>query len=231
MGPLHPFRHCPSGRHWVREHPLTIPPSKKNPQGRMTTRSGHCADNPSHKDQLYPDEIHRIKESFFPGLGVGPTSSDLGFSNGNEYDEIIGGWTKYWNEMLQESDPLDPNLVKALIASESGFKEYADNRQSGGKRARGLMQVTTSTLQIMKDECGELDDFLIDINQNRITDPNLNICAGIRWLFHKKALREKQRGHGISWRDAVAEYKGYRRNPNGKGMGIFDGYYQKLHST
>jgi hypothetical protein len=30
---------------------------------------------------------------------------------------------KYWNEVLKPETPLDPNLVKALIATESAFEK------------------------------------------------------------------------------------------------------------
>jgi hypothetical protein len=35
---------CPIGSHWVKAHPLTVPPSKKNPID-VTTRRAHCARN------------------------------------------------------------------------------------------------------------------------------------------------------------------------------------------
>ena len=44
----HPWRLCPPGQHWVRTHDLTVPVSKKNPDG-ITIRDGHCANNPSNK--------------------------------------------------------------------------------------------------------------------------------------------------------------------------------------
>ena len=39
----------------------------------------------------------------------------------NDYDQLITGWVKYWNEVLKTKIPLDPNFVKALMASESSF--------------------------------------------------------------------------------------------------------------
>src|ERR1039457_1456617 len=58
--PVHPWRVCPYGEHWVRTHPLHVPPSRAFPAGHTTTRHKHCAHNPSGKDQLYPDEIREI---------------------------------------------------------------------------------------------------------------------------------------------------------------------------
>lgn len=30
-----------------------------------------------------------------------PIPNNLGFPSGNEYDLLIGGWTKFWNEILK----------------------------------------------------------------------------------------------------------------------------------
>src|SRR4030067_876895 len=113
----HPWRLCPPGEHWKVTHPLTVPPSKKNPAGYMTTRGGHCHGNPSHKDSIYAIEIGEIANQNFSSLFGLPTPNDLGFAKGNSYDELIRGWTKYWNEVFKPKESLDPDLVKALIAS------------------------------------------------------------------------------------------------------------------
>src|SRR4051812_44671258 len=61
------------------------------------------------------------KPQHFKNLENGPNPDSLGFPQGAGYDLFIAGWTKYWNDILQFDMPLDPNVVKALIASESGF--------------------------------------------------------------------------------------------------------------
>ena len=58
--PVHSWRMCPYGEHWVSTHPMHVPPSKTHPEDSVTTRHEHCARNPSGKDQLYPDEIQEI---------------------------------------------------------------------------------------------------------------------------------------------------------------------------
>jgi len=118
----HSWRLCPAGEHWRRTHPLSIPPSRKNPSGGVTTRHGHCVLNLTGKDQLYPDEIQEMAEQYFSTIKEKPCPIDLGFKNkGNHYDDLIAGWTKYWNDVLKPETPLVPDIVKALIASESGF--------------------------------------------------------------------------------------------------------------
>ena len=229
---IHPWRICPLGQHWVREHPRRVRPSRRHPLGGMTSVAGHCRDNPSHKDQMYSDEISEIALTMFNSLRGAPRPSKLGFPNENEYDSLIRGWTRYWNEVFKTSPPLDPNLVKALIASESSFNPNASNGKRGGKKASGLMQVTHETVDFLKDEEGELTDHLLNIDKEDISDPNLNIAAGVRWLFQKRKLASKKLGREATWEEAVAEYKSYlsqyRKNPNFRGMGTFRKFYQRL---
>lgn len=194
---------------------------------------GHCRLNPSRKDQLYSDEIEEISEYRFGNLKSGPCPDKLGFGNkGSKYDSLIQGWTKYWKDVLKPIPPLESNLVKALIASESSFNPTRNNGMKGDKRANGLMQITNGTLKILQDEKGELKDHLINIDQEDINDPNLNICAGIRWLFHKRKLASGKIGRQATWEEGVAEYKSYlaqyRRNPDYRGMGTFRKYYARL---
>jgi hypothetical protein len=204
----HPWRICPGGQHWVNVHTLTVPVSKKNPDGK-TTRGPFCRNNPSHKDQIYEDEILQIVKKHFGRLKKLPNENNLGRKNGNNYDRIIAGWVKYWNEILNPEKKLDSNFVKALISSESDFREQEKALASKGNWARGLMQVTDETLAILKDEKGELRDHLINIDQKDIYDPALNICAGVRWLFHKKKLLEHKLKKSVTWEEAAMEYKGY----------------------
>ncbi len=204
----HPWRICPLGQHWVSSHPLHIPVSNKNPMG-VTLRDGHCRTNPSKKDQLYTDEIQKMAIEYFAQVKHLPKPNLLGRPNGNKFDLLIAGWTQYWNEVFQPATPLPPNLVKALISTESDFKVTAKVLASEKNWARGLMQVTDQTLSILKDEKGELKDYLVNVDQGDIHDPNLNIAAGIRWLFHKKFLLEKRKKREVTWEEAVMEYKAY----------------------
>lgn len=204
---IHPWRMCPLGHYWVSTHPLRVKASKKNPEG-VTTRHGHCRTNPSKKDQLYSDEMHEMADFHFGRLRKLPTPNRLG-KDADKYDQLIAGWTKYWNEVLNPTDLLDSNLVKALISTESDFSPKKKALASEGNWARGLMQVTDATIEILKDEKGELKDFLVNLDQKKIYEPTLNICAGIRWLFHKKKLLEHKLKRPVSWEEASMEYKSY----------------------
>jgi hypothetical protein len=179
----HRWRRCPIGKHFVREHLEHIPPSKTHPNGMTITRHEHCADNPSHKDELSYDEIQYITEAHFADLtGAAPIAGILKFDDESKYDQLIRGWSEYWNDIFKLSDPLDPNLVKALIATESSFKI----KPEGATNAYGLMQVREDTLGYLSGKKRELKNYLIRISKNELLDPSANICAGIRWLFRKK---------------------------------------------
>jgi hypothetical protein len=210
-GPFHPWRICPVGEHWVRAHEKT---SKK---GNAAPWSGHCRKNPSGKDQLYPQEMGNIAEQFFPSLNGPPAADNLGFNkpnhNGNAFDYLIRGWTKYWNEVFQPREPLDPNLVKALIATESSFNPNADTKRKGPGRARGLMQLTDATRKILLDEEGELKEHYINVSDDDAYNPNLNIGAGIRWLHRKRELASRRLRREATWEEAALEYKDVLRSP------------------
>ena len=205
---VHPWRVCPYGQHQVIEHPRHNPPSKTHPAGSTSNVHWHCAHNPSGKDQLYPDEIQKIADHHFSNLKKKPCPLALGFKNGGKYDDLIAGWTQYWNDILKSSDPLDPNLVKALIATESRFipNLLADKKKQNS--ARGLMQITNGTRKILDDPKGEIKDHYITATREELNDPSVNICAGIRWLFRKRAWASNDLGHEASWEEAIAAYKG-----------------------
>ena len=65
---VHIWRMCPTGQQWVVRHPMHVPPSQTHPDCYVTTRSEHCAHNPSGKDQFYPDEINEVAKKHFQNL-------------------------------------------------------------------------------------------------------------------------------------------------------------------
>jgi hypothetical protein len=223
--PKHSWRLCPSGEHWVRLHSRSNAPSV----------TGYCRTNSSHKDQIYPFEISEIAEKRFSKLRKSdlPNRGLEEYESSDAYDHLVGGWTRFWNEVLRPDIPLDPNLVKALIATESRFKIKAEIR--AGKRAgmaRGLMQVTDWSAEILKDEKGELLDHLVNVSQKELYDPNLNIAAGIRWLFRKRETASATLDRKANWIEAVAEYKSYlgvyTKNPKHKQMSKLTEHYERL---
>jgi len=201
-----PWRQCPLGYHWVREHDR----QKK----RLEDVDPHCRRNPSNKDLLKGEEMDFIANSdLFLNPSIKVSKNHLGMllvnlEMQNQFDYLIEGWTAYWNDTLKPKEPLHPNIVKALIASESTFKlrSKAKNKEVGF--ARGLIQITEETQAILKNLKGELSNNLVSLSDDDIWDPNKNICAGVRWLYQKKFLLDHRLKRETSWNEVLMEYKG-----------------------
>lgn len=202
----HPWRKCSIGEHWVREHKRKTSVSEKNPDG-VTIVDAHCRKNPSHHEIFVADELYEIAKLHFKNIDVMPKPDKLGYPHGNDFDELIGGWTQFWNDIFNPKEPLDPNIIKALIASESSFRINTSADSKIGE-AKGLIQITEQTRKILADQKGELKDFLITLSKKEIFDPNLNLATGIRWLFHKKYLASYRLKREATWMEVIAEYKG-----------------------
>lgn len=233
---VHPWRHCPKGKHLVAKHQMHCAPSKTHPEGVVCTRREHCAFNESRKDVLNFSEIQYITSTYFNSLSHMPCKARgrlLTYKEADNYDSLIAGWVQYWNEVLKPSDPVEPNLVKALIATESSFKIDPPGKNRGN--AHGLMQVMSQTWEILRDHKGELSDHLICVNKDHYLDPSANICAGVRWLFRKKRLASGRLGQEATWIEACAEYKSYLADmisgerPNPDGMEKLKWFYEDLN--
>lgn len=240
---IHPWRLCPIGQHWVVTHPLRVPITEKNPSG-STPRQGHCADNPTRgsgknkyvtKDYLSKLEIEAIAEQYFSTLAGPPTTGKLTEPDADKYDHLIRGWTKYWNEVLKPDEPLDPNLVKALIASESTFDlKPKDQKTRSARVARGYIQLTDEAIHALANPESELKDHFVEFSTEDAYDANMSICAGIRWLFRKRRLASGKLGREATWLETIAEYKSYLngmrsgRDKNPKGMQVIESFYKKL---
>lgn len=248
---IHPWRLCPIGKHYVKTHSEHISPSKEHPKGEVIIRHAHCAKNPPHKnskkqdvhtkDILSFEELQIIAKTHFVDLKGPPKANVLKFSRADEFDSQIRGWALYWNQVFDAKDSLDPNLVKALIASESSFNpESANSTTNGTGIARGLMQLTDDTLNMISGHKVDLKDNFISLTPDQAMDPTANICAGVRWLFMKYAgarerIEKAKLDRLATWDDAVAEYKGILggiiegKNPDPKKeMPIFRNFYRQL---
>jgi hypothetical protein len=155
------------------------------------------------------DEIQEISQVFISMLSKEdlPIANNLGFGkNGNKYDELIGLWTKYWNDVFAPSEKLDPSLVKALMATESGFQEVPADAPRGHK-AIGIMQLMPETVKYLSSS-KELKDFHFDLTQREAWDPAVNIASSVRWLFRKREVGEARLKKKLSWIEVIEEYKG-----------------------
>jgi uncharacterized protein with HEPN domain len=196
-------------------------------------RSQHCRILPSStKNVLSISEIRQI-ELNFEKLKLSVSDNNLGYGTlGNEYNSLIAGWVQYWNEALKPDIPLDPDLVKALLASESSFQK--DSNRGKRNAAKGLSQLLPATLNYLRGEKNELADHHFEFEDKDAFDPSFNIAAGIRWLYRKRETASARLKRNATWEESVAEYKDYLwrklKNPKQKqeGMEKFKDLYGKL---
>ncbi|MFP5385899.1 MAG: transglycosylase SLT domain-containing protein [Bacteriovoracia bacterium] len=194
-----PWRLCPVGYHWVKEHLKS---------GNKDSTDPHCRRNPSGKDILKSDEIIKISElEIFKNPPVKASSNDMGFrGKDKKYDYYINGWCAYWNETLKPDLKIDPNIVKALIATESSFEE--NPKRTAGRTAIGITQLMPKTITYLSSRSKELKDHYVEISKKDAFDPNVNIAASIRWIFRKYEIIKRKKD--ITWFDVIEEYKGIR---------------------
>lgn len=191
----------------VHEHPRHVPISHKNPSG-MTIVDEHLRRLKG--SSLNPEEINLIFGKYDRKGLVFPAPGKLSkYKNSDKYDEAIAVWTDFFNKKFGSSPALDPDVVKALIASESGFRvDPAEN-----KVALGIAQITKPTLKILQDPKGEAKDFIFTkIRQKDLKIPNIAIPLATRWLFRKRETARGQLGREPDAEELILEYKGLLRS-------------------
>lgn len=189
----------------VREHPMHVPISEKNPTG-ITIRDRHLR----RLKGTYLDaaEIESILKNYDRKGIAYPTKRKLTekYKNADNFDEVIAVWTDYFNKKFNADPLLDPDIVKALISSESDFNpDPLGNR----KIAIGIAQITKKTLKILQDPNGEANEFIFkDIQQKDLKDPNISIPMAVRWLHRKKETAASTLKRAPSHEEIILEYKG-----------------------
>ena len=177
------------------------------------------------------DEIKAIAVSHFLDLKNKPCSLSLKYKDGSKFDELIAGWVQYWNDILKPDPLLDSNLVKALIASESGFEPDKLNKPKDSDSARGLMQITNESRKLLNNE-NELKDHYVIATKKELNDPAVNICARVRWLFRKREIASIIRlKRQATWLESAEEFKGDLKgllNKDKKSQGDVDHFLQYL---
>lgn len=210
----------------VREHPLHVPISEKNPTG-ITIRDRHLRRLKG--TYLGVPDIESIFKNYDRKDIVYPSKGRLEeYKDADEYDDIIAVWTDYFSKKFSAESPLDPDIVKALIASESGFR--ADPREN--KKAIGIMQIIPNTLKIVQDSTGEAKEFIFNkIRQKDLKNPNIAIPIGIRWIFRKRATAMNQLKRMPSHEELILEYKGLLKSDSEykkSGLKKYRESYEKL---
>ena len=190
----------------VREHPMRVPVSKKNPTG-STIRDQHVRRLKG--TYLDREEIESIFKIYDRKNIIYPAKGKLKDENSDKYDDLIAVWTDYFNKKFNTIPPLDPDVVKALIASESDFREDPP----GNPKATGIIQITSETFANLQNPKGEVKEFIFrDILKKDLKDPNFNIPMGIRWLYRKKRLAEGRLDRTPNHEDIILEYKGLTKS-------------------
>jgi hypothetical protein len=186
---------------------MRVPVSQKNPSG-ITIRDRHLR----RLKGTYLDhaEIESVFRQYDRTIIVHPTCGKLeDYRNADHFDELIAIWTDYFNRKFNADPPLDPDVVKALIASESGFR--IDPHEN--KKAFGITQITPETLKIVQDPAGEAKEFIFTkIRQKDLKDPHIAIPIGIRWLFRKRVTAMNQLKRPPVHEELILEYKGLRKS-------------------
>ncbi|MGB0454516.1 MAG: transglycosylase SLT domain-containing protein [Bacteriovoracaceae bacterium] len=192
----------------VREHKRKVPKSKKNPKG-FTIVDRHTRRLPG--TYLDANQIKKIFKNYDKKKIPYPTKNKLKkYKNADKYDDLIAVWTDFFNKKFEAKPLLEPDVVKALIASESGFREYpAENR----KIALGITQITKPTIKILQDPKGEARKFTFKgIRQKDLKYPYIAIPMGIRWLFRKRATAKSKLKRTPTHVELILEYKGLLRS-------------------
>lgn len=182
---------------------MRVPVSKKNPTG-ITIRDRHPRRLPG--AYLGHEEIASVFLSYErKGIAYPAKKKLIEYKDSDKYDEQIAVWIDYFNKKFNVDPPLDPDVVKALIASESGFR----GDPPGNKKAIGIAQITKDTLTILQDPDGEAKDFIFNkIRQKDLKDPDIAIPLGVRWLFRKRAMAKSKLGREPTNEEIILEYKG-----------------------
>ena len=197
----HPWRVCPLGSHFVKQH-------KRRTKSGVTTVKCHCCKNRSGKEILTVNEINEMFTRNKDKVTQLPNKSSIGHKNENRYDILIGLWTQFWNETFQPDLPLDPNWVKALMATESGFNPDCINKTIKNNVASGLLQITRRTYKIAIDPKGELREVLFRIDEKELFNPDVNVALATRWIFRKREILLSKTGKNPTWEEVMWEYKG-----------------------
>lgn len=206
--PAHPWRICPPGEYFVSESSVDEH-LRKGANVKQHLRKAHCREyqnNPS-ANILTAQEIKLIHTLFIKDNPQYKTKlRDLGFgAKGAQYDSLIQGWTEYWNNIFTNSEPLEADLVKALLGSESSFNpESGKNLRNSAKGIGQLMPLTIKALQGYKNE---LKDHLIEIESSDALNAEVGIASAIRWLHQKKFMASRKLKRNASWIEAIEAYK------------------------
>jgi hypothetical protein len=209
---------------FVKQHPRHVAVSAKNPKSITIVDPHERRVNLNILDLNTLSNI--LKEYNRKGI-VLPAKGKLQIPSEDLFDDCIAVWVDYFNKKLNLNSPIDPDMIKALIASESSFKPLATN-----KTATGLTQITTATLKILLNQKGEVKDYLFKgLQKKNLNDPNVSIALGVRWIAYKKVYEDKLLNRNATSDEVIQLYKGILNDKSEKASEIMKNYremYGKL---
>jgi hypothetical protein len=117
------------------------------------------------------------------------------FVGKDQYDEVIQFWLDHWRSKGLPLTGFDPLLIKVVIAVESGFDPLAKSKVKRSS-ATGLMQITGQARGVLSgradsDGYQEMKSDYLEVSENDMLDPIVNVATGIRWLAHKESKTPK----------------------------------------
>lgn len=201
----------------VREHLRKVPVSKKNPNGKTLVDKHLRHIDGKFLDKKLIDEIflNYKKENI-----AYPSKKKLIFPDADKYDDLIAVWVDYFNNYFMLKEKMEPDMLKALMASESNFDPNAKN-----ETALGITQITKSTLKILQNLGGEAKDFVFkDISQKDLKDPSISIAMAARWLVQKRKLAAALLKRPPTSDETIMVYKGILGDKSTKANNIMKKY-------
>lgn len=150
----------------------------------------------------------------------------------NRYDNEIRAAVDYWNnQFLNDADPpkepLDPNLVKAMIFVESRMGYYPGGEvdvmqvgNPGDKTLKVLNGKSKKPEYWIHDNEEILLDYDGDANAN---SPKESIWWGVRWLHHKaQGITNSGKRYWVSWKEAMEGYGSQEKDHNDAIWSIYE---------
>jgi soluble lytic murein transglycosylase len=181
--------------------------SRRPPRGAAQGRAGGRRE-PAKAPRARPKRVVALLGALAIGVGGGfaLTELDLGDKLREvtlplRHDDIV-------RQQAADKD-LDPALIAAVIYSESRFRD-----QTSDAGARGLMQITPATAEIIEDLSGGTTFVLEDL-----ADPDINIAYGSFYLRH---LLRKYDGNEVAALSAYNAGEGHADEWGGAALDVED---------
>jgi len=197
---------APPGSHVVKRH------AKISMNGIKYYVRAHIRKNRGKKLILLPENLLYL---YWHGEhNHTPIGIVKGFNEYPELDSVIRFWLNFWKEQgLTFPEDMSPFIIKVIIAKESSFRPNIRTRDLKSS-ATGLMQILQSTLYRLEGipdnrKRIEVRDHYLQLKLPDLTDPIINIAAGIRWLSHKYYLLKTDKK--IKNKDLYATIKYYHQ--------------------